>query len=243
MLALTARSRLVAVALVALAVVLAVTMLPVERLLMNLQQWAQTAGPCAPVLFVALIAAGFLLLLPSSPQMMLAGFLFGTLQGMVVVWLAGLIASTAAFHVGRGLARPWIERRIRRKGLFIAIDRAIRRKSFLIVLLTRLVMLLPYPPLNYTLGLTAVGTLPYVAATNLGMIGPMFLFVYLGASAADLATVLAGDVQLDGREIAWGLGGLLAVLIGVALIVRSAARVLREELATLDAVPGGPERS
>jgi uncharacterized membrane protein YdjX (TVP38/TMEM64 family) len=170
--------------------------------------------------------------------MMLAGFLFGPLWGLIVVWLAGLIASTAAFHIGRGLARPWIERRIRRNGTFMAIDRAIRRKGFLVVLLTRLVMLLPYPPLNYTLGLTSVGTLPYLVATNLGMIGPMFLFVYLGASAADLAALLAGEIPLDSAEIAWGLAVLAAVVAGVALIIRSAARVLQEELAARDPAPG-----
>ena len=98
-------------------------------------------------------------------------------------------------------------------------------------------MLLPYPPLNYSLGLTPVGTLPYVAATNLGMIGPMFLFVYLGASAADLAAVLAGDIRLERGEIAWGLAGLAAVVAGVALIIRSAARVLQEELAARDPAP------
>ena len=231
MFALTARPRLLAGVLLAAAVVVALALSPVDRLLLELQDWAEAAGPLAPLLVTGLLAVGILLMLPSSPLMMLAGFLFGPLLGLAVVWTAGLLASTAAFWIGRRLARPWIERRIRHNGTFLAIDRAIRRKAFLVVLLTRLVMLLPYPALNYSLGLTSVGTLPYLLGTNLGMIGPMFLFVYLGASAAGLAAILAGELSLDGSELGLALAGLAAVVIAILLIIRSAARVLREELA------------
>lgn len=237
---LKARPRLVAAALLAMVVVLAIALLPADRLLLELQAWAATAGPVAPLLVTGLLAVGILLMLPFSPLMMLAGFLFGPLLGLAVVWTAGLLASAAAFWIGRRLARPWIERRIRHNGTFLAIDRAIRRKAFLVVLLTRLVMLLPYPALNYSLGLTSVGMLPYLAGTNLGMIGPMFLFVYLGASAANLAAILAGEVQLGRDELAFALAGVAAVVTVVLLIIRSAARVLKEELAAAGAPPAAP---
>lgn len=226
----------------ALAIVVlgALLLLPVDRLLLELQAWVRAAGPLAVPLCVGLMAVGILLLLPSSLQMMLAGFLFGPLLGLGVTWLAGLLASTAAFYIGRGLARPWIERRVSRNGTFMAIDRAVRRKAFGVVLLARLVMLLPYPALNYSLGLTSVGAVPYLLGTNLGMIGPMFLFVYLGASAADVAAIVAGELALGSREVAVGLGGLVAVLVAVALIIRSATRVLKEELAAVNA-PVAPD--
>jgi len=234
---LKARPRVLLGLLLAAVVLTALVTLPVDRLLLDLQRWVEAVGPFAPFLFVGLMAVGILLLLPSSLQMMLAGFLFGPLLGLAVTWLAGLLASTAAFYIGRGLARPWIERRISRNGTFMAIDRAVRRKAFLVVLLTRLVMLLPYPAMNYSLGLTSVGPGAYLLGTNLGMIGPMFLFVYLGATAADLAAILAGDLQLESGDIAVGVAGLAAVLVAIALIIRSAARVLKEELAAADASP------
>ena len=211
-------------------VFIALATVPVESLLRSVQGWTQTGGRWALLLVTGALAVGIVLLLPSSLLMMLAGFLFGPVRGLAVIWLAGVVASTAAFWIGRGLARPWIERRVRGRDLFVAIDRAIQRKGFLVVLLARLVMLLPYQILNYTLGLTGVGFRAYLLGTNLGMIPPMFLFVYLGSSAANLAAVVDGQVSLERNEVAVAVAGLVAVVGVVALIIRSAGRVLREEL-------------
>lgn len=214
------------------AAIIALAMLPVERLLLSVRDWTEASGPSGILMVTGLLVIGIMLLLPSSPMMMLAGFLFGPALGLVAIWVAGLVASTAAFWIGRSLARPWIERRVRGKGMFIAIDRAIQRKGFLVVLLARLVMLLPYQVMNYTLGLTGVGFRAYLLGTNLGMIPPMFLFVYLGSSAGDLAAILSGQVHLDRNEMLAGAAALAAVIVIAALIIRSAGRVLREELRT-----------
>lgn len=222
------------------AVILALTTLPVEPLLHALRNWAGAGGPLALLLVTGFLAIGIILLLPSSLLMMLAGFLFGPAWGLAVIWVAGLIASTAAFWIARGLARPWIERRVRGRPIFVAVDRAVRRKGFLVVLLTRLVMLLPYQVLNYTLGLTGVGFRDYLLGTNLGMLAPMFLFVYLGSSAADLAAVLEGQVALDRGEMVVALAGLAAVIGVVSLIIRAAGRVLREELRAASKPRPGP---
>lgn len=219
------------------AVIIALAMLPVEPLLRSTRDWAEASGPWGLLIVAGLLVAGILLLLPSSPMMMLAGFLFGPALGLAVFWVAGLVASTAAFWIGRTMARPWIERRVRSKGIFMAIDRAIQRKGFLVVLLARLVMLLPYQVLNYTLGLTAVGFRDYLLGTNLGMIAPMFLFVYLGSSAADLAAILAGQVSLERGEMLTAAAAVAGVILIAALIIRSAGRVLREELQTASKRP------
>ena len=96
------------------ALLVAAAMLPLEQLLMDLQAWAADRGALALVAVLLVTALAFLVLLPASLFMMLAGFLFGTLKGLALVWLAGLIASTLAFRIGRTVARPWIERRMRR---------------------------------------------------------------------------------------------------------------------------------
>ena len=161
---------------------------------------------------------------------MLAGFLFGLAQGFAVVLTANLIASTAAFWIGRSFARPWIERKIQRKTIFMAIDRAIQRKGFLVVLLTRLVMMLPYPGLNYSLGLTSVRLRDYVLGTNIGGLPAFFLFVYLGTTVSDITAIINGDVSLEGRELLIGMTALFVVICLVLLIVRVAGKILKEEL-------------
>jgi uncharacterized membrane protein YdjX (TVP38/TMEM64 family) len=219
--------------------VLAAVFLPVDRAVMALQDWAAESPAEAMAGTVLFITAGFLLMLPASLLMMLAGFLFGLAKGLLLIWTAGLVASSAAFWIARYAARPWIERRVRRRGLFQAIDRAIRRKGLLVVFLSRIVMLLPYPALNYTLGLTAVRFRDYVVGSNLGMLPPYFLFVYLGTTVSNVTAFLSGTVALQDEDLLVGAAALAAILAVVALIVRTAARTLKAELA---GVADEPER-
>lgn len=220
----------------ALLVVLA-ALLPLEEMVETLRAWTSDHPSQALLVVCCITSLAFLLLLPASLFMMLSGFLFGLFQGFVIIWLAGLIASTAAFRLGRTAARPWIERRIRRHSLFMAIDRAVQRKGFLVVFLTRMVMLLPFPWLNYALGLTAVSNRDYLLGSNLGMVLPYFLFVYLGSTANDLSALFRGDVQLSADGFAVAASVFVAVLVAVVFTVRAAARILREELARKPSEP------
>jgi len=213
-----------------LAVLISAIFLPVEQLITALQSWAVTHQSSALLVITVSIILGTLLLLPLSLMMMLAGFLFGLVQGFAVVWIAGLVASSTAFWIGRSFARAWIERRIQRQPTFMAIDRAIQRKGFLVVLLTRLVMLLPYPPLNYSLGLTNVSFRDYLFATNIGSVPTFFLFVYLGTTVSNIAAIVNGDISLEGTELVIAVLALAAVAGLVLLIVRVAGGILKEEL-------------
>jgi uncharacterized membrane protein YdjX (TVP38/TMEM64 family) len=214
--------------------------LPVNELIVALQNWAKADPSYAAVVVTFALAIGFLLLLPASVLMMSAGLLFGLVKGMAVVWLAGFTASTLAFLVGRTVGREWIERGIRRQGLFTAIDRAIRRKGFSVVLLTRVAML-PFPWLNYALGVTSVRLRDYVAGTSIGMLLPYFLFVYLGTTVSSVAAILNGNVHLEREQWITGALVLTAALAVIILVLRAASRVLREELAEAAGDPGsGP---
>lgn len=224
----TPRALLFAILLIAL--VLAAIFLPIEEIMKNIQAWVSTHPSSAVFVVTASITLGTLLLLPPSLMMMLAGLLFGLFQGFLVAWVAGLVASSAAFWIGRTFARPWIERKIQRNAIFMSIDRAIYRKGFLVVLLTRLVMFIPYPALNYSLGLTNVSFRHYLLATSLGAIPPFFLFVYLGTTVNDIAAIVNGDVRLEGKEMIIGAIALGAVISLVLLIVRIAGKTLKEEL-------------
>lgn len=223
--------------LLVLLIVLAAVFLPIEQIVTELREWAEAKPGHAMLGTMLFIATGFLLMLPSSLLMMLAGFLFGLVQGFAITWSAGFLASTAAFWIGRTVARPWVERRVRRKAVFIAIDRAIQHKGFLVVLLSRIVMLLPFPALNYTMGLTAVKFRDYLAGSNIGMIPPYFLFVYLGTTVSNVTAFLNGSISLGRNEIIVGALALAAIVLIVAFIVRSAARTLKSELSR---TAGGP---
>jgi uncharacterized membrane protein YdjX (TVP38/TMEM64 family) len=222
--------RALLIPLLIVAIVLTAIFLPVEQLLMEIQHWAVTNESSAVYIVGTVLVIGILLMVPMSLMLMLAGFLFGLAKGFAVAWLAGLLASTLAFLIGRSFARAWLERKIHRKTIFIAIDRAIKRKGFSVVLLTRLVGVLPYPATNYSLGLTDVSLRDFILGTNIGMIPPIILFVYLGTTVSDIAAIVSGEVSLDRNEWVFGLLGLAAVIAIIAFIMHKAGVVLREEL-------------
>lgn len=211
-------------------VILAAIFLPVEQILYGIQDWSRQAGPVAYVVVAAAFAFAVTFSLPTSPFMLLAGFLFGVIKGLTVMWFGGMVGSALAFWLARTVARDWIERRLKRKVFFSALDRAIGRRGLLVVLLTRMVMVIPYPLLNYALGLTQVRFRDYFIGTNVGMILPFALFVFLGTTASDVTAIMRGDVHLGRNE--WIVAGLVFVgVIGlIFLTVRLAGKTLREEL-------------
>lgn len=204
--------------------------LPVEQILTTIQSWATENQSSALLIMAACFFVGTLLLLPVSLMTMLAGFLFGLVKGFAVVWAAGLLASVIAFWISRYFARNWIERRVRRNPTFMAIDRAIRRKGLLVVLLTRIVMVLPYTVLNYSLGLTSVSLRNYLIGTGIGSTLPVFLFVYLGTTVSNVKAIIHGDVHLGNTEILIAASGLVVIIAVVLMIVRASGKILKEEL-------------
>ncbi len=209
---------------------LAAIFLPVEQLMPAVQGWVISHPSSAVFVVTAAISLGILLLLPLSLMFMFAGLLFGLARGFFVAWAALLLAASAAFWIGQTFARPWIERKIQHNALFTAIDRAVQRKGFLVVLLTRLVMVVPYQLLNYSLGLTRVGFRDALLATALGSVPPVFLFAYLGTTVGNIAAIVSGEVRLEGQELAIGAIALAAVAGIVVLIIRAAGKALKEEL-------------
>ena len=63
---------------------------------------------------------------------------------------------------------------------FAAIDRAIGKDSFKVVLLLRLSPLLPLAASNYLYGLTSVGLVPYILGSWLGMLPGTLAYVSAG---------------------------------------------------------------
>ena len=106
---------------------------------------------------------------------------------------------------------------------FAAIDEAVGKEGFKIVLLLRLSPVFPFNLLNYALGLTRVSFRNYALASLIGMLPGILMYVYFGSAARSLAEVTAGKVQggIAGQIFFWA--GLVAT-IAVALFVTRIAR-------------------
>ena len=87
---------------------------------------------------IGLYVVACLLFVPGSLLTLGTGFLFGVVWGTVTVSIGSTLGATAAFLVGRTLARGWIEQKVADNPEFQAIDRAVGSQGLKIVFLTRL---------------------------------------------------------------------------------------------------------
>jgi uncharacterized membrane protein YdjX (TVP38/TMEM64 family) len=191
-------------------------------------EWVQSIGPWGAVLFAAAYIPAAVLLVPGSLLTLGAGFLFGVVKGTVIVSLGSTAGATAAFIVGRSIARDWVARRLAGRPKTAAIARAVETEGFKIVLLTRLSPVLPFNVLNYAFGVTAVPFRKYVLASWIGMLPGTIMYVYLGSAANSLATLLSGDQpRSTGQQVLFILG-LAATVAATIIVTRTARRALKE---------------
>jgi uncharacterized membrane protein YdjX (TVP38/TMEM64 family) len=191
-------------------------------------EWVDGLGPWGPIAFVtgyALAVVGFV---PGSVLTLAAGAIFGLAKGTVVVLVGATLGSTIAFLLSRSVARESVARRVEGDPRFAAIDRAIGREGFRIVLLLRLSPVFPFSLLNYALGLTQVRLRDYVLA-SFGMIPGTLLYVYSGRVAGELAALAgsAGPERGAGYYVVVALG-FVATVIVTLLVTRVARRALEE---------------
>jgi uncharacterized membrane protein YdjX (TVP38/TMEM64 family) len=203
-------------------------LLPVKAPLARFLTWSQGLGSWTPVLVAAMYIPAALFFVPGSLLSLGAGFVCGIPRGTVAVSLGSVTGASTAFFVGRGLARSWIESKVAKNEKFRAVDQALAKEGFRIVLLARLSPILPFNVLNYAFGATRVSFRAFFFGSWIGMLPGTFMYVYLGSAVKDLADILTGKVQGGvGQKILFG-AGLLATVIVTIFVTHVARRALRE---------------
>jgi uncharacterized membrane protein YdjX (TVP38/TMEM64 family) len=175
---------------------------------------------------VPLYALWVTLLLPGVWASMLAGALYGTAWGSVVVFVGACLGALAAFLLGRGWLRGWARERLAATPKLRAIEQAVSREGLRLVLLTRLSPAFPFSLLNLAYGLSDVSQRDYGIGL-IGIIPGTILFCSLGALAGEAARfgeVLSG--QADAATWTLRLVGVLATVGSVWLVGRAARRAL-----------------
>ncbi len=183
-------------------------------------------GIWGPVLFILIYIVATVFLIPGSVLTLGAGAVFGVVKGSMVCSLAATLGATAAFLVGRYLARDWVARKISGNERFASIDKAVADEGWKIVGLTRLSPAFPFTILNYAFGLTRVSLRDYFLASWIGMMPGTVMYVYLGALAK-------AGVQSEGRTPAqWTLliVGLIATIAVTVFVTRIAKKALSRKI-------------
>jgi uncharacterized membrane protein YdjX (TVP38/TMEM64 family) len=203
---------------------------PVAACTVELAEQLRSTGPAGVALFVVAYVVSTVLALPGSALTLVAGFAYGPALGLAIVSPASVIGATCAFLLGRSLLRGWAEGLVARSPRAQAIDAAVGREGFRLVVLLRLSPLIPFNLLNYALSLTNVTVSRYVLASFLGMLPGTALYVYLG-SLVPAAAELTSATQGGGiASTALYLAGLAATLGVVVVATRMARRALVDRL-------------
>lgn len=190
----------------------------------SILDWVQQQGAWAPVLFVLVYTVAAVAFVPGSILTLASGAIFGVVKGVALVSLASTAAAAISFLLGRFILRDWIVKKLEHRPAFKAIDEAVGREGWKMVLLLRLSPVFPFTLLNYALGLTGIRFWPAVFASWIGMLPGTILYVYLGS----IAQVATGETT-TAQKVLYGVG-LLATLAVTVWITRIAKRALSTKL-------------
>ncbi len=141
----------------------------------QLGRFLDTAGVWAPLVYIALYAAGVCLFLPGTLLTGLGAAIFGAYWGFVYVWIGAMLGASGAFLIGRTLGRDFAASLIGNR--LKKYDDAIARNGFAAVLYLRLIYF-PFTPMNFGMGLTNVRFRDYFWGTGLGIVVGTFIFTF-----------------------------------------------------------------
>lgn len=197
----------------------------IQGTLQNALNWIDSLGAIAPIVFVAMYIIITVAFLPASVVTLGAGAVFGIVKGTIFVFIGAMLGATAAFLIGRYLARDWVANKVSDNRIFKSIYDAIEKEGRKIIFLVRLSPAFPFNLLNYALGLTNVSLVDYVLGT-LGIIPGTILYVYLGGVVGSAA---AGREKTP-AEWAFLIIGLVATFAVVFIVTKVARKSLQSSV-------------
>lgn len=199
-----------------------------QLLLKNALEWIESLGAIGAVAFIGIYIVATVAFLPGSILTLGAGVVFGVWLGALYVFIGATLGATAAFLVGRYLARNWVAQKIANNDKFNAIDRAVGKEGLKIVVLTRLSPIFPFNLLNYAFGLTGVSIRDYIIG-SLGMIPGTLMYVYIGSLAGNLA-LIGTATQPTNPTLQWTIRivGFIATIAVTVYVTRIAKQALNE---------------
>ena len=226
------------IAVIFLALVYAVYALPIAGPVMAMADWAQAKPLAGALVYIACVVVATVLFVPGSGSMMIAGYLFGLGTGILASAVAISLGAQCAFLMGRLVARDWVVGKVSGNPRLEALESGLREEAFLIVVLTRLSLVIPFNILNYAYGITSVRAGVHLAATAAGMLIPVAMYVYLGTLARDIGEILSGSATPSTMGY-WVAGaGVIVVAVLTWVMHRAASRALERHLPAMESDNG-----
>ncbi|MBA3274026.1 MAG: TVP38/TMEM64 family protein [Chthoniobacterales bacterium] len=190
----------------------------------RVMHWGVWSAICYPLLY----ACCNVLLLPGGFLSIGGGFFFGLWWGFLITLVGNVGGAAISFYISRWFGRRWLRRRLMRNSTLEALEPAVEREGWKIILLSQLHPLFPTSLLNYLYGLTTIRFRTCMLWVAIGQAPGLFLYAYLGTLGQLGLNLVRGKSHPRGIEyLLWG-GGLLTSIIILVLLGRIALRLLQE---------------
>jgi uncharacterized membrane protein YdjX (TVP38/TMEM64 family) len=211
-----------------LPLVLAHRVFPIAEWIAIVQQRVMNWGAWSAVCYPLLYACCNVLLLPGGIFSIGGGFFFGLWWGFVIVLVGNVTGAALSFFVSRVAGRRWLGRKLARSRTYEALEPAVRREGWKIILLSQLHPLFPTSLLNYLYGLTTIRFRTCMLWVAIGQAPGLFLYAYLGTLGQLGLNLFRGKSHPHPAEyVLWG-GGLISLLLLVWILGRTALRLLEQ---------------
>lgn len=170
----------------------------------------------APVVALVLMVVYSLAPLPAGAIAISNGMIFGPVVGTAITWLGAVVGASVAFGLARVVGKRGVERFVpeRSRATFDRWTQHIGAGELLVV---RLIPVLSFTLINYTIGLAGV---------RFG--------VFLWTTAAGILPLMTASVLIGHGALAWSPGASLSLLVGLIATLfvtrRLAAKLAQREL-------------
>jgi uncharacterized membrane protein YdjX (TVP38/TMEM64 family) len=191
----------------------------------QIQAFVASLGSWGPLVFMLVYTVGPAFLMPGLPLDLAAGILFGPVWGTVYSLVGATAGATVAFLAARTVGRDWTEEKL--SGPLKKIKQGVDKGGWEFVAFVRLVPVIPFNLLNYALGLTRIGLVPYALATFVFMAPATVVYVYAGWAGGE---AIGGEGTISQTLVrvlvALSALGMLAVLPQLAVRFAKRRRTL-----------------
>jgi uncharacterized membrane protein YdjX (TVP38/TMEM64 family) len=201
---------------------------PVIDTLAEVQQHVMRWGAWSAIWYPLLYACCNVLLLPGGVLSVGAGFFFGLWWGFFIALVGNVSGAAISFFISRKIGRQWFRRRLMRNRTLGALEPAIEKEGWKIILLSQLHPLFPTSLLNYLYGLTKIRFRTCMLWVAVGQAPGLFLYSYLGTLGQLGLNLARGKTHPRASEYWIWLGGFASAAVIMILLGRIALRLLKQ---------------
>jgi uncharacterized membrane protein YdjX (TVP38/TMEM64 family) len=208
--------------------VIASRFFPIADWVAQVQQKVMHLGAWSAVWYPLLYACCNVLLLPGGVLSMGGGFFFGLWWGFLIVLMGNVMGAAISFVISRWIGRRWLRRKLSHNPTLGALEPAVEREGWKIILLSQLHPLFPTSLLNYLYGLTTIRFRTCILWVAIGQAPGLFLYAYIGTLGQLGLNLMRGKSHPRMVEyLIWG-GGLIVSLAVLMLLGRISLRLLQQ---------------